>query len=66
MVWLVTNSNLSFTKSKTDRTRTHIIFVIDVEDEQTRLRFTHQGLQPGIECYNGCSNGWENLFKKDC
>jgi hypothetical protein len=36
--------------------------------EGTAINFTHVGLVPGIECYDGCENAWnfyikESLFK---
>ncbi len=62
IVWLVTDSQLNFIKQKDEWTGTKIIFEISEMDNQTELLFTHEGLNPAIECYNDCSNGWEKLI----
>lgn len=64
VVWLVTDSNLSFTKDKSEWTGTTINFDISEINNKTQLRFTHIGLSPQIECYDGCSNAWTNLIQQ--
>lgn len=64
VVWLVTESDLSFTKSKSEWTGTKLVFEISGVDGKTELRFTHQGLVPEFECYGGCSNGWTMLIQE--
>ena len=64
IVWLVTERNLSFTKSKSEWTRTKIIFEIVSLEGKTTIAFTHAGLKPTLECYDGCSNGWEMLIQE--
>jgi len=64
VVWLVTDSNLDFTKNKSEWTGTKIIFDVSKINNKTQLRFTHVGLVPAIECYDGCSGAWEDLIQK--
>ncbi len=64
IVWLVTESQLNFIKDKDEWTGTKIIFEISEKNNQTQVRFTHQGLAPKIECYKDCSNGWSQLIQK--
>ena len=64
IVWLVIESELSFTESKFEWTGTQIIFEIVQQDNLTHLRLTHQGLVPKFECYNDCTNGWEMLIQQ--
>lgn len=49
-------------------TGTNINFDISTEENQTKVTFTHNGLTPQFECYEGCSNAWsqylENLEKE--
>lgn len=64
IVWMVTDSDLSFTKTKNEWTGTHIVFDIASVDGKTELRFTHEGLVPEFECYGGCSQGWTMLLQE--
>ena len=63
IVWLVTESNLSFIENKNEWTGTKIIFDITHKDGKTQVRFTHEGLVPKFECYNECSNAWSDIVR---
>ena len=58
VVWLITDSTLSFIDDKTEWTGTKIVFDISRKGDKTELRFTQLGLVPQIECYKDCSNAW--------
>lgn len=61
VVWLVTDSYLSFLEDKTEWTNTQIVFELTEKGGQTQLHFTHVGLVPESECYKDCFKGW-NYF----
>jgi len=61
VVWLVKDSRLTFIKKTDEWTGTTNVFEINEKDGKTELTFTHKGLTPGVECYDGCFSGW-NYF----
>lgn len=63
VVWLVTYNYLSFVKDKSEWTGAKVRFEISPEGNQTRLRFTHEGLVPKFECYDICSTAWTNYVQ---
>lgn len=61
--WLVTDSKLNWLKNKQEWTGTRIVFEISDRDQRIELRFTHIGLSPDVECYEGCSNAWSQYIR---
>jgi len=63
VVWLVTDSQLNFIKTKDEWTNTRIVFEIAEKGGKTQIKFTHAGLVPEVECYDGCSSAWSQYIK---
>lgn len=59
IVWLITESELSFLEKTDEWTGTKVIFEISIEGGKTQLTFTHEGLTPKIECYDSCATAWK-------
>jgi hypothetical protein len=58
VVWHVVDSHLNFIRDKAEWNGTDITFDISRRGDKTEVRFTHLGLMPGIECFDGCSDAW--------
>src|ERR1700722_14072738 len=56
VVWFVVDSQLNFVENKHEWNGTKITFEIAEKGDKTEVRFTHVGLVPDHECYEGCSN----------
>lgn len=63
MVWLVTESNMTFIKDAAEWVGTKIVFTITKEAGKTKLTFTHEGLVPEVECYKFCMPAWDQYVK---
>ncbi len=64
LVWLVLDNFFNFTEDKSEWKGTKIIFEVFKKDDQTEVRFTHQGLVPQYECFNVCSNAWGSYINR--
>lgn len=62
VVWLVLDNYFKFTKDKSEWKDTKMIFTISPNDDQTEVRFTHQGLVPQYECYEICKEAWTSYI----
>jgi hypothetical protein len=58
VVWRVTQARLSFTGDPAEWVGTEIVFDLARAGDGTRVRFTHAGLVPDLECFQDCSNAW--------
>ncbi|MFC2187605.1 SRPBCC domain-containing protein [Fulvivirgaceae bacterium LMO-SS25] len=63
VVWLITESKLSFLEKTDEWTGTKVIFEISKEGNKTQLVFTHLGLTPQKECYNNCAPAWTQYLQ---
>jgi uncharacterized protein YndB with AHSA1/START domain len=65
MVWLVTDSKLTWIKKdQHEWTGTKMIFELTPQGNSTLLHFTHQGLVPELECYEHCIPFWNRVIKE--
>ncbi|MDB5060393.1 MAG: ATPase [Mucilaginibacter sp.] len=62
VVWLVLDNYFKFTKDKSEWIGTKLVFNISQKDNQTEIRFTHEGLVPQYECYEICREAWTNYI----
>ncbi|MEO6315065.1 MAG: SRPBCC domain-containing protein [Chitinophagaceae bacterium] len=64
IVWLVTESQLSFIEQKDEWTGTKLCFEFTAKGDKTVVHFTHIGLVPAIACYTDCSGAWSGYLDK--
>jgi hypothetical protein len=58
VAWLVVDSYLNFVEDKKEWNGTEITFDITSNGGQTEVRFSHLGLTPDVECFEGCTSAW--------
>lgn len=66
IVWLVTDSKLNWiNNNKEEWTNTKMVFEIIPNGNETTIKFTHEGLTPGQECYENCVKGWDSIIRQN-
>jgi hypothetical protein len=55
--WLVTDSHLHWLKDKSEWKHTQLSFEIKETEKGTTLNMVHS-LQPNMECFENCTDGW--------
>jgi len=63
VVWLVTESNMTFISDPEEWVGSKMIFDIAEEGNTTKFTFTHEGLVPEAECYQFCMPAWDQYIK---
>ncbi len=64
LVYKVLDNQFSFIEDKNEWVNSKLIFEISKESDQTKVKFTHEGLTPDDECYEICNDAWGNYIKK--
>lgn len=64
IVWLVTESKLTFVETTNEWEGTKLSFEIFKEGDKTKIVFTHIGLVPEFECYDSCAPAWTGYLQE--
>jgi hypothetical protein len=56
--WRVVDAHMTFVADPTEWTDTEVLFEFEPTTTGTRVRFTHFGLTPEVECYDACNTAW--------
>jgi uncharacterized protein YndB with AHSA1/START domain len=64
MVWQVVDCDLPWNADKTEWNNTAIIWKLTASEGGTRIKFTHRGLVPEVECYNQCAKSWSSYIRE--
>ncbi|MEJ5051763.1 SRPBCC domain-containing protein [Chryseobacterium culicis] len=64
MIWSVEDSLIALPelKNQTEWIGTTIVWEMEQKEKSSLLMLTHIGLNPDIECYEICSNGWRQFL----
>ncbi len=61
VVWDVVDCHLHWLEDKTEWQGTKVVWDVATQGDSTRVRLTHAGLVPTVECYNDCREGWHSF-----
>jgi hypothetical protein len=64
LVWLVNDCNMPWYSDKKEWANTKLIFDLSENNGTTSLTFTHEGLNPEVECFQDCQTGWTHWIQK--
>jgi hypothetical protein len=64
IVWHVTDCYLDWINNKKEWSGTQVVWELTTENGGTQIKMTHEGLFPGVECYNDCEVGWNGHVKE--
>lgn len=64
VTWLVTDNYFNFIKDNSEWIGTKVHFEISEKENQTELKFTHEGLVPSYECYEICRDAWTTYIQQ--
>lgn len=62
LVYLVLENEFNFIEDKTEWVGTRLVFDITLAGDQTKIRFTHEGLVPEYACYHVCYDAWSGYI----
>jgi hypothetical protein len=62
-VYQVVDNKFNFVKDTTEWINTKLVFEIAKEGDQTKVKFTHEGLVPEYECYKICEDAWTSYIR---
>jgi hypothetical protein len=62
--WYVIDCHKPWLKNKREWKDTEMIWEISAAKNKTEIHFTHIGLVPEVECYEGCEKAWEFYIKE--
>ena len=62
--WQVIDCHKHWLKDTKEWLNTKMTWDIAEVNNEMHISFTHIGLVPGIECYNGCEKAWDSYIKE--
>lgn len=64
LVYHILDNHFSFIEDKTEWINTKLVFEISSAGAETKVTFTHEGLNATHECYEVCNDSWGNYINK--